>query len=155
MSKIKMVGLDLDGTLLNDRKELTAYARDVICRAGVTVLVATGRPITGIPKELKEIPGMRYAVTANGGRILDMQYQKILYENLVPYEDAIRVVKIFEEYDTMREIYFDGQGYVRWVEGDMCRRMNLQKLTGISYQNRWPIIYEIPVSLFRIFGRRS
>ena len=76
-----MVGLDLDGTLLNDRKELTAYARDVICRAldaGVTVLVATGRPITGIPKELKEIPGMRYAVTANGGRILDMQYQKIL-----------------------------------------------------------------------------
>ena len=38
---------------------------------------------------------------------------------------------------------------------DMCRRMNLQKLTGISYQNRWPIIYEIPVSLFRIFGRRS
>ena len=33
MSKIKMVGLDLDGTLLNDRKELTAYARDVICRA--------------------------------------------------------------------------------------------------------------------------
>ena len=33
MSKIKMVGLDLDGTLLNDRKEVTAYARDVICRA--------------------------------------------------------------------------------------------------------------------------
>ena len=153
MSKIKMVGLDLDGTLLNDRKELTAYARNVICRAldaGVTVLVATGRPITGIPKELKEIPGMRYAVTANGGRILDMQYQKILYENLVPYEDAIRVVKIFEEYDTMREIYFDGQGYVQADELAKIDRYILSKPmadyirnTRIVVPNLWEKIIEM------------
>ncbi|MGN0403808.1 MAG: Cof-type HAD-IIB family hydrolase [Bariatricus sp.] len=116
MSGIKMVGLDLDGTLLNDKKEVTAYTRDVLFRAlaaGVVVLAATGRPSTGIPEELRAIPGMRYAVTANGGRILDLQYNKLLYEKLVPYEEAVRVVKIFDEYDTLREIYFDGQGYVQ------------------------------------------
>ena len=42
MSKIKMVGLDLDGTLLNDRKEVTAYARDVICRCGCNCACCNG-----------------------------------------------------------------------------------------------------------------
>ena len=44
MQKIKMIGLDLDGTLLNDKKELTPYTRQVMeeaIRQGVTVLVAT------------------------------------------------------------------------------------------------------------------
>ena len=47
MKKIKMIGLDLDGTLLNDKKELTSHTREILTRAidqGVTVLVATGRP---------------------------------------------------------------------------------------------------------------
>ena len=42
-----MIGLDLDGTLLNDKKELTSHTREILTRAidqGVTVLVATGRP---------------------------------------------------------------------------------------------------------------
>ena len=55
MKKIKMIGLDLDGTLLNDKKELTSHTREILTRAldqGVTVLVATGRPVTGIPEDV-------------------------------------------------------------------------------------------------------
>ena len=117
MNKIKMIGLDLDGTLLNEKKELTEYTRDVLNRAidqGVTVLVATGRPITGVPKELIEFPGMRYVLTANGGRIIDLKEKKIIYEELVKYEDAVNILKIFEKYQTFREIYFDGLGYTEW-----------------------------------------
>ena len=54
MQKIKMIGLDLDGTLLNDKKELTPYTRQVMeeaIRQGVTVLVATGRPWIGVPEK--------------------------------------------------------------------------------------------------------
>ena len=56
-----MIGLDLDGTLLNDKKELTSHTREILTRAidqGVTVLVATGRPVTGIPEVLRNFPGM-------------------------------------------------------------------------------------------------
>lgn len=89
MKKIKMIGLDLDGTLLNDKKELTSHTREILTRAidqGVTVLVATGRPVTGIPEVLRNFPGMRYALTSNGGRILDLQEDKILYANMLSYE---------------------------------------------------------------------
>ena len=84
-----MIGLDLDGTLLNDKKELTSHTREILTRAidqGVTVLVATGRPVTGIPEVLRNFSGMRYALTSNGGRILDLQEDKILYANMLSYE---------------------------------------------------------------------
>ena len=56
MQQIKMIGLDLDGTLLNTKKELTENTRHVLREAidaGILVLMATGRPYTGIPAELR------------------------------------------------------------------------------------------------------
>lgn len=114
MHQIKMIGLDLDGTLLNTKKELTEYSRDVLRRAldkGIIVLVATGRPYTGIPEELRNFPGIRYALTSNGARVLDTKKDILLIEELLPREDAVRALKVFQKYDTMAEIYFDGQGY--------------------------------------------
>ena len=77
--KIKMIGLDLDGTLLNERKEILPYTRQVLRKAverGIIVLVATGRPFAGIPEELRVWSGMRYAVTANGARVIDGKKRK-------------------------------------------------------------------------------
>lgn len=114
MRQIKMVGLDLDGTLLNTKKELTEYSRNILSRAldkGIIVLVATGRPYTGIPEELRNFPGIRYALTSNGARVLDTKKGTLLIEELLPREDAVRALKVFQKYDTMAEIYFDGQGY--------------------------------------------
>lgn len=81
--QIKMVGLDLDGTLLNSRKELTPFTKEVIAKAinkGVHVLVATG---------------------------------EILIEHLLSKESAKKALEITEKYDTLQEIYFDGQGYAK------------------------------------------
>ena len=114
--QIKMVGLDLDGTLLNSKKELTPFTKEVIAKViekGVHVLVATGRPFTGVPLELREFPGMRYALTANGARILDTATGEILIEHLLSKESAKKALEITEKYDTLQEIYFDGQGYAK------------------------------------------
>ena len=89
--KIKIVGLDLDGTLLTDKKELLPYTKNVIGEAlqnGTVVLVATGRPWTGVPEELRELPGMDYALTANGARIIETRTGKILEEHLLSKEAA-------------------------------------------------------------------
>lgn len=111
---IKMVGFDLDGTILTDSKELTANTREVLVKAlnqGVVVLPATGRPLTGIPREILEIPGLRYALTANGARIVDIKEDNVIYESLLSVEMVERILDIFEKYDTLREVYYDGTGY--------------------------------------------
>lgn len=113
---IKMIGLDLDGTLLTSEKKLTAYTREVLQKAiaqGVVVLVATGRPFSAVPEELRTFPGMRYAVTANGARVLDLQENKVLYENLIPVETAEKVLDILSDYDAVQEVFVDGNGYTK------------------------------------------
>lgn len=65
MQQIKMIGLDLDGTLLNKKKELTENTRRVLREAidaGILVLMATGRPYTGIPAELRNFPDRKSVV---------------------------------------------------------------------------------------------
>lgn len=112
--RIKMIGLDLDGTVLTDKKEVTARTRDAVSRAlsqGVIVLVATGRPWMGVPEELRDFPGMRYALTSNGARIIDTVEDRVIEEHLLSPQPAQRVLEICGKYDTLREVYFDGQGY--------------------------------------------
>lgn len=112
--KIKMIGLDLDGTLLTDRKELTPHTREVLKAAigqGVVVLVSTGRPWLGVPEELREFPGMRYALTSNGARVVETGTGKVLQEHLLMPGPAKKALEICGKYDTLQEVYFDGQGY--------------------------------------------
>lgn len=51
MSDIKVLALDLDGTLTNDQKLVTPRTRaalDAAIAKGVTVVLASGRPTAGI-----------------------------------------------------------------------------------------------------------
>ena len=112
---IRMIGVDLDGTLLNSEKQLTAYTREVLKKAieqEVAVVVATGRPFSGVPDELKHFPGMRYVLTANGARILDMQKQKVVYKNLLSGEIAEKVIDILKRHHAIHEFFVDGVGYM-------------------------------------------
>lgn len=112
--KIKMIAFDCDGTLLNDKKEMTARTRNVLLRAmeqGIEVLPATGRPLTGVPKEVTALPGIRYALTSNGARIVDLKEQKVIYESTMPIHTAKQILDLFSQYDTYREVFIDGVGY--------------------------------------------
>lgn len=56
---------------------------------------------------------MRYAVTANGARIVDTAENKVIYENLLSVECAEKVLEILMDYDTVHEIFIEGIGYTR------------------------------------------
>lgn len=109
---IKMIGFDLDGTLLTTDKKLTEYTKEILDEAikrGIVVLPVTGRPLSGVPKELLSYEGMHYVITSNGARVVEDG--KTICEKLLSVEKARKILDIFEDYDTLREIYYDGQGY--------------------------------------------
>lgn len=111
-----LIGFDLDGTLLTAEKRLTEYTKDVLKRAyekGILLVPATGRPLSGIPGEVLDLPGVRYVISANGGRIIDRKQQRLIYEELVPPDTARKILEIFGRYDALREIYYDGVGYAQ------------------------------------------
>lgn len=56
---IRMIGFDLDGTLLTTDKILTERTKKALEAAadqGVILVPTTGRPLCGLPKELLELP---------------------------------------------------------------------------------------------------
>lgn len=111
---IKMVAFDLDGTLLNAKKEMSDHTREVLNQAiaqGVVVLPATGRPLVGVPQELKEFPGIDYAVTANGARVVNVKTGETVFESSVPVESAIKILDVFDDYNCHEEIFIEGASY--------------------------------------------
>lgn len=90
---------DLDGTLLNDAKEVTPgnqAAIDEALKKGHKIVVTTGRPLAsarvgaanaGLVKE-----GC-YVICFNGGMIYDPYHEKIVYGKTFSKETAVEIIK--------------------------------------------------------------
>ena len=78
MSDIKVLALDLDGTLTNDQKLVTPRTRaalDAAIAKGVTVVLASGRPTAGIQPLAEEL-----GLDKKGGCILTYNREGIVCE---------------------------------------------------------------------------
>ncbi|QBO36313.1 HAD family phosphatase [Periweissella cryptocerci] len=77
MADIKLIGFDLDGTLLTGKKEISEYTADVIKqlhRAGMQIAITTGRPIAAIGKFLQQLELSQpedYTLTFNGALVIN------------------------------------------------------------------------------------
>ena len=148
--KTKLIAYDLDGTLLTSKKELTPHTKEVLeeaARQGIVILPATGRPVSGIPKKVLAIRGTNYAVTANGARVMDLRSNKAIIETLLPRDTGRKILKIFYEYDTLKEIYFNGKGYAN--ADDLA---NIQHFLADPHMAEYIVNTRIPVKdLWEIF----
>ncbi len=112
--EIKLVALDLDGTTFNSEKVITERTREAIAAAikkGVIVMPATGRQKTGLPESFTSIPGVRYALTSNGGAVVDLWEDSIIYADFIPYKTACRIIDHLIQIDALIEFYHDGKSY--------------------------------------------
>ena len=82
----KIVALDMDGTLLNDKKEITNETKNVIMQArnkGVKVVLASGRPLEGLKNYLNElnlIDNNEFVLSYNGCLVQETKTSQIICE---------------------------------------------------------------------------
>lgn len=82
--------LDIDGTLVNTRKQITDKTREAILdcqKNGVKVAIASGRCTEGIRYQAKEIGLDRfggYILSYNGARITNFQTGEVVYDISLP-----------------------------------------------------------------------
>lgn len=98
MMSIKLIAMDLDGTLFTDQKEVTRRNQQALKKArekGVHVVVTTGRPLKAIEYLLEELDLMTkdsYSITFNGGLVQNNQGE-ILDKKEMSYLEARRIVE--------------------------------------------------------------
>ena len=87
--KYKIIVLDLDGTLTNNKKEITPHTLEVLIRAqeqGIKVVLASGRPTYGIVPLAEKLQLSKYEgyiLAYNGGEIIDWKTGELMYKNLL------------------------------------------------------------------------
>ena len=97
MKKIKAITLDLDGTLLNNQKEITEYTVRTLKKAkeyGIKVVLCTGRPLKGILHLLKQLELTEegdIAIAFNGGLIQYVKSNEVLYQATLSKEDIVYI----------------------------------------------------------------
>ncbi len=113
--EIKLIAIDMDGTLLQDDHETVSQRnREAILKAvekGVYVVPASGRMFGFLPVQLMSLPGIRYAITSNGAVAVDLKTKEKIFTDYIPNDVVLKALKLVPAEKTMCEIYIDGQSY--------------------------------------------
>jgi Cof subfamily protein (haloacid dehalogenase superfamily) len=113
--KYKMIVLDLDGTLTNEKKEITPKTKNALMQAqamGVKVVLASGRPTYGITALADELELSKYGgniLAFNGGKITDCRTGEVLFEQILD-EQLVPVLYHAAKDAGMEILTYQGEG---------------------------------------------
>lgn len=85
----KLIALDMDGTLLNSQKQITARTKQAIAKArekGVKVVLASGRPIDGMRDKLQELhlsSNEDFVLYYNGSMVQNIGSGEIIHHKII------------------------------------------------------------------------
>lgn len=98
----KLIAMDLDGTLNNDQKviaEKTKAALMAAQKAGIRLALASARPSPGLFKERDILDMQNYQgilMSYNGGRIVDAETGRVLFETSMDLQETKQVLRQLE-----------------------------------------------------------
>ena len=96
---IKVIIMDIDGTLVNDEKVITPLTKETLLKAqdkGVRLVLASGRPTSGLLKLAEELDMRNHHglfVCFNGSKVVDCQSHETLYNHAISVEDSKAVLE--------------------------------------------------------------
>lgn len=140
---IKLVAIDLDGTLLNEKKEITPRNKAALMTAkeqGVKVVICTGRPLPAIHPFLKELnleePG-DYSITFNGGLVQKNDTGEMIEKNVLTFAQVEALIALAQSLDLPLDLLAEETVYnVATSEGNQS-----------LYSTMNPLLTHVPTKL--------
>lgn len=114
LTHFSCAAFDLDGTLLDGHSQLsprTKVALEDLHRAGVQVIVCSGRPFSTIPKDILAHPAVRFVATGNGVRIFDKALGKDVYCCALAQQTLEDIVELVQYYPVGYEFFIQGKAF--------------------------------------------
>ena len=104
----KAIFLDMDGTLLNSKKEISNKTKEIllkIYRSGIEIILISGRSNKSIEYIVKnrinnEHMLVRYIISTDGIMIKDLQENKVIYQSDMKKEIVEKLISKSKQFDT-------------------------------------------------------
>ena len=135
---IKLIALDLDGTLTDDKKNITPHTLEALMqvqRQGVRVVLASGRPPFGMRPLARQLHLEQYGgiiLCYNGGHVEDCATSEVYVERQLP-EDVLPLLHRFQQESGMTLMtYYEDKIYTEHPD---------DQYVGISaYNNKMQVV---------------
>ena len=128
MKAMKLIALDIDGTMLDSRKriapEVTAAVREAAA-AGVLLAFATGRAVPEMDEMFAAFPEIRYTLFASGAGIFDRQENAAHALRPLSREAVLRILATVREKDLMPQIVLADRDVIQDTHLDRLEHFNM------------------------------
>ncbi len=144
--------LDLDGTLTNQKKEITPHTKEVLKafqEAGGTIVLASGRPTYGVAPLAEELELSRYhgyMLSFNGALITACESGEVVFERMLPEGVPQQLADLADTYHTALLTYQgdeiltetpDNQYVLKEV---ICTKMQVRRLSDFRREVNFPVV---------------
>ncbi len=139
---IKLIAMDMDGTLLNSEKKLTEATLRTLQKVvdrGIWIVPSTGRMVQGLPEYIKILPNLRYIISINGAAVWDLKENASIFEANIPYELAMEVIGFIQKYDAINECYCNNEALMGRASYDLIEYHIPDSLAAVVKGNRKPL----------------
>ena len=143
MKTIRLIALDMDGTVLTDEKQIDEQTSRAIHDAlaeGIEVIFCTGRSYMEMKDILADFPDMHYLCGESGGLIFDTVSEKVLYKTAFPPETVRVLQENAKLEDLMTCMFSDGECVVD--AADINRMAHFQMAHFQELYSRISTVYE-------------
>lgn len=154
-SSYEIIALDLDGTLTNNKKEITSVVKEAIYNlrdAGKKVILASGRPTEGIYYVADELEMEKYGgyiLSFNGGKIIDYKTKEIMYTQTVPERLIPGLMEFLEDTRCVVNTYKNGAIYTTDPHDQYVKKEAfITKMPVIAPMNFWEEIKDADINKF-------
>lgn len=166
MMKIKLIAIDLDGTLLDPNLKVTEHTirkLNEIMNLDVEVVICTGRTLSELPAEFALMPKIKYYVTSNGAVIWDRHKLKMIYENPIPKEDVFDLMEILHPFDMRIEVFALGRVFISQKSYALFYEYGSENHDEFLLETRTPVddiedfvrAFNQPVDKFNLFFKNA
>ena len=114
MRDYKIVCSDLDGTLLNDKSEISKenlLAIDELVKRGIHFVPSTGRTFSEIPDEIKKNQSIHYMICANGAVVFDRHKNQRIVTGM-SNKIVNQILDVLSPYEVHLTIRYQDSSYV-------------------------------------------
>ncbi len=112
--EIRCIALDLDRTTLDGDgylPEENRKALEEVMEKGVQVVMASGRALSTLPAAIREMEGIRYAITSNGAAVYELHTGKCLKQYKMTEESVRRILTLTRNFPVTYEAFVEGEAY--------------------------------------------